>query len=517
VNKSSLFLLTFLGVLDSAYLTWDHFSPSNAYCGVGFFSTCNRVLSSSYSEIVGVPLALIGLIHYISLFLFLFLSVRSRKRVWRYLVIWESFVGFVASLYFVFLMIFVIHAGCLYCFGSAVISFLIFVIVQRLFREDRKRIFVIVTGVLYRKAVKPFLFSISADKVHELVVNLGSIIGKTGYVKRVCLYFYGFNDRALEQRIAGIDFKNPTGLAAGFDYDGKLPLFLPSLGFGFGTVGTVTNMEYEGNPPPRLGRLPKSRSLLVNKGFKSSGASAVIDRLEGKEFVYPVGISIGRSNSTKLKTQKESVFDIVSTFEAFEKSEVGHSYYELNVSCPNLIHSGSVEFYTPKKLEALLIAIDNLKLKKPVFVKMPIGKTDREVLLMLEVISKHSPVGVIIGNLQEDRSNMAFDKREIKAAGKGNFSGKPTFKRSNELIELTYRHFGDKLVIVGCGGIFSGEDAYKKIKLGASLVQFITALVFDGPQTAARVNIALLDLLRKDGFKNISEAVGVDVAGDGKL
>jgi len=136
---------------------------------------------------------------------------------------------------------------------------------------------------------------------------------------------------------------------------------------------------------------------------------------------------------------------------------------------------------------------------------------------MLEVISKHSPVGVIIGNLQEDRSNTAFDKREIKAAGKGNFSGKPTFKRSNELIELTYRHFGDKLVIVGCGGVFSGEDAYKKIKLGASLVQFITALVFDGPQTAARVNIALLDLLRKDGFKNISEAVGVDVAGDGKL
>ena len=139
---------------------------------------------------------------------------------------------------------------------------------------------------------------------------------------------------------------------------------------------------------------------------------------------------------------------------------------------------------------------------------MPIDKTDRETLAMLKVIAKHKVTGVIFGNLQKDRKNKHLVKSEVKKYKVGNFSGKPTFERSNELISLCYKHFKNRLVIIGCGGIFSGLDAYTKIKRGARVVQFITAMIYEGPQIAANINIELAELLKRDGYKNISQAVG---------
>jgi dihydroorotate dehydrogenase len=275
-------------------------------------------------------------------------------------------------------------------------------------------------------------------------------------------------------------------------------------------VGTITNLPYEGNPKPRLGRLPKSKSLMVNKGFKSTGAKKVSNALKSLEFEIPIGISIGRTNSKILKTQKQSVDDIVSAFKKFERANFSNSYYELNISCPNLIHGGNINFYSPANLEELLSAVDKLKIKKPIFVKMPIEKSDKEVLDMLTVISKHNLQGVIFGNLQKDKSDKSLYPEEVKKFTAGNFSGKPTQKRSNELIKLSYKHYKDKLAIVGCGGIFSGEDAYKKIKLGASLVQLITGLIYEGPQLVAQINFELVDLLERDGYEHISQAVGAN-------
>lgn len=141
---------------------------------------------------------------------------------------------------------------------------------------------------------------------------------------------------------------------------------------------------------------------------------------------------------------------------------------------------------------------------------MPISKTDSEVLSMLSVIVKFPVSGVIFGNTQNNRSDKSFVKEELKKYPVGNFSGKPTFKRSNELIKLGFKNYGKKLIIIGCGGVFSAKDAYKKIKLGASLVQFITGMVFEGPQLAAEINLGLIKLLKKDGYSNISQAIGKD-------
>jgi len=285
---------------------------------------------------------------------------------------------------------------------------------------------------------------------------------------------------------------------------------LPSIGFGFETVGTISNMPFEGNKKPRLGRLPLSRSLLVNKGFRNPGADVTIKKLKRMSFEFPLGISIGKTNSIEIAgTQKDAVSDVVEAFKKFQKGRLKNAYYELNISCPNL--EGGVSFYPSNELNALLNAVGKLKIKKPVFVKMPIEKSDDEVRGMLDVIVKHKWItGVIFGNLQKDRKDPSFVQDEILTAGVGNFSGKPTFRRSNELIKLAYSEYGKKLIIIGCGGVFTAEDAYRKIRLGATLIQMITGMIFEGPQRITQINRGLVDLLQADGYSHISEAVGVD-------
>ncbi len=245
---------------------------------------------------------------------------------------------------------------------------------------------------------------------------------------------------------------------------------------------------------------------MVNKGFKNLGAAATIGKLEPLKFSIPVGVSIGRTNSRDLTSQQQSIDDIVAAFTAFEQSLVKHAYYELNISCPNLF--GDISFYPPKNLEELLQAVDGLHLSRPVFIKMPIEKSEAEVLTMLELIAKHSPKGVIFGNLQKNRQHPSLVQDEVKRFSVGYFSGKPTFEQSNKLIQLTYQHYRDRLVIIGCGGVFSPEDAYLKISLGASLVQLITGLIFVGPQLVATINKGLADKVKEAGFSTISEAIG---------
>lgn len=337
---------------------------------------------------------------------------------------------------------------------------------------------------------------------------LGELIGKVSFFKKAASLLFKIKSPVLKQKIKGIVFENPIGLAAGFDYEAKLTQILPSVGFGFETVGTITNLPYDGNQKPRLARLLKSKSLMVNKGFKNQGINEVSRKLSNQSFEIPVGISLGQTN-TLILSQESAVRDIVKAFKKAESANLKTKYYELNISCPNL--KTKVTFYDPIKLDRLLKEIKKLNIKKPIFIKMPIDKTDKEVLLMLKIIVKNKIDGVIFGNLQKDRKNKELNKKEIAKYPVGNFSGKPTFERSNHLINLAYKNYKDKLVIVGCGGVFSARDAYKKIKLGASLVQLITGLIFEGPMLAANINSELIRFLKKDGYKNISQAIGKDI------
>jgi dihydroorotate dehydrogenase subfamily 2 len=361
---------------------------------------------------------------------------------------------------------------------------------------------------LYQYFIKPVLFLFPADLVHEGFLKVGRVLGKFSSTRGV-VGLFAYSDTGLEQNYFNINFPNPIGLAAGFDYNGDLVNILPAVGFGFHTVGTVTNEPYEGNARPMLGRLPKSQSLLVNKGFKNNGVDEVLQSLPEGERFTPYGISIGSTNK-KYGSFIEIINDIEGGFIKANTHE-GFQYFELNISCPNLVNLENIaeRVDTPAGLKMVLDKLAKLNLNRPVFLKMPLEKSLEDIDALVSVASQYSFVkALIFANLVKDRSNKFLNKNEVANIGKGNFSGKPTFERSNELIAHAYRNYSDRFVIIGCGGVFTPEDAYLKIKLGASLIQMITGMIYLGPTQIAIINKGLAESLRKDGYKNISEAVG---------
>lgn len=354
---------------------------------------------------------------------------------------------------------------------------------------------------------KKIIFHFDSEKAHDFFTSFGETLGSHKMTKKSISKIFKFQHPSLKQNILGINFQNPIGLAAGFDYDARLTQILPDLGFGFETIGSITLKSYQGNPPPRLARLIKSKSLLVNKGLKNSSTSEIIKKLKNKKFEFPLGVSVAKTNCKSNSHDNEAIEDYSESFKLLKKSNLGN-FYELNISCPNAF--GGEDFTTPKKLSRLLKKIDSLKLKKPLFLKMPIDFSENETKNLCEIAEKHNVQGLIFGNLTKNRKNSKFDKKEIKNAGKGNFSGMPTQKKSNQLIKFAYKKYKSRFIIIGCGGVFSAEDAYEKIKLGASLVQLITGLIYEGPSLISEINQGLVHLLKKDGFSNISEAVGAD-------
>lgn len=360
-------------------------------------------------------------------------------------------------------------------------------------------------GIGYRNVLKPIFFQIDAENVHNMMVSTGEFLGKFDPTKTALHQLFAYQHPMLHQRIAGITFENPIGLAAGFDYDAHLTQILSDVGFGFQTIGTVTAEYYEGNQKPRLGRLPKSKSLLVNKGYKSAGVDAIVEKLQDKNFAIPVGMSVGSTNR-EYESSKEQIENFLTTFKKAEKKLKRVRYYELNISCPNL--KTGEPFTTPDRLKPLLKEVEKLQLKKPVFIKMPTDISAAQSNALLKVADKFSITGAIIGNLTKDRKNPDLDPEEVARATKGNFSGKPTEKRTNALLAAAYKEYHKRFVFIGCGGVFSAEDAYRKIKLGASLIQMITGMIYQGPQVIGEINHGLVELLKKDGYGNIGEAVG---------
>ncbi len=365
-------------------------------------------------------------------------------------------------------------------------------------------------GFIYKKIIKPILFKYPADDVHNFFLKTGRYFGSKNIIKNSLGKILPYSNNILNQKVFGIDFINPVGLAAGFDYDADLMDILPSVGFGFHTVGSVTCFPYGGNPRPMLGRLPKSKSLLVNKGFKSMGMESVLRKIGKRRGIIPLGLSIGSTNRTYKKIE-DMAEDVYSSFEMVLRNDY-FDYFELNISCPNLINIENLKekFDDPIGFSILLNKLSYLNINKPLLIKMHAEKSIEESLSLLEIAKDYKWVtGVIMSNLVKNRDNKSFDKDEILNAPKGNFSGKPTEELSNNLITAVYKKYGDRFVIIGCGGIFNGVDAYEKIKRGATLVQMITGMIYEGPSQIGKINKELATLLKEDGYTNISEAIGI--------
>lgn len=279
--------------------------------------------------------------------------------------------------------------------------------------------------------------------------------------------------------VDGLTYRTPVMLAAGFDYNARLVNILPALGLGGVEVGSVTARPCAGNPKPRLTRLPHSRSIVVNKGLKNDGVEVVAARLakykSRADFI--VGVSIARTNDELSKTVEAGVADYLFSLKTLVAAGVG-DYYTINISCPNAFEGET--FTKPELLDLLLKELKTVVHRKPMYVKMPINLTWAEFEPLLQIIIKHRFNGVIIGNLTKNYADLA-DQNERPAAYGGGLSGAPCRARAEELVKQTAAAYGDKLTVIGCGGIFSAADALNYFDRGAQLIQLITGLIYEGP------------------------------------
>ncbi len=358
---------------------------------------------------------------------------------------------------------------------------------------------------LYQRLLRPVLFLFNPEDIHDFLTNIGQFLGKFRLTKFLTHKLFYFSHPSLTQTIASLKFTNPVGLSAGFDKDANLINILANVGFGFMQVGSITHKPYEGNPQPRLYRLKKSKGLLVYYGLKNIGVKKITKKLKKrKDKDFLLGLSVAKTNCQETVGVQAGVNDYFNCLKQLKKVKVG-DYYTLNISCPNTF--GGEPFTDPAKLTKLLNKISTLNIKKPIFLKLAINLPWLKFRKLLEVAIKFNITGVIIGNLNKNRQDKAI-KDTIPPDIFGSASGLPCQKLSNQLIKKTYQSYGDKLIIIGVGGIFSSEDAYQKIKLGASLVQLITGMIYQGPQLIGQINRDLVELLKKDGYNNISQAVG---------
>lgn len=359
---------------------------------------------------------------------------------------------------------------------------------------------------MYVYIAKPIFFQLDPEKIHDRMIRFGSFLSTHTFFRKLTKKLFYFYDVSLEQEIHGVRFKNPVGLSAGFDKDAHLIDILPSVGFGYEQVGTITLEAYEGNPGPRLKRFPKEKSLLVNFGLKSDGIDVVLNRIRSRKDVsFPLGLSIGKTNSEKTAAIAPGIADYAGAFRKAVESDLG-SFYTINISCPNILQTN--HFIEPGPLDELLLALFDENPQKPMFIKMPIHLPWPEFEKLIDVIRKYPVGGVVIGNLAKDRKKANIP--QLTQRDRGNLSGMPTQEMSNELISQTYKKCGNSLVIIGAGGIFSAEDAYDKIKRGASLIQLVTGMVFNGPGVIGEINRDLVHYLKNDGYTSIADAVGAN-------
>lgn len=365
------------------------------------------------------------------------------------------------------------------------------------------------THWLYVYVVKPILFKFRPDGVHHGMVATTKLVQAIPLLRELPR-LWSHRDKRLNIEVAGLKFENPIGLSAGFDKEISMPQMIRAVGFGWMTGGSVTWGEYKGNDGAWYYRLPNTKSLVVNAGLPSEGTEVVSGRVADYETSmfddFPLNVSVAKTNTKATVSEDDGVADYCASLEVFDKlAQV--KMLEINISCPNTF--GGEPFTTPERLEKLLAGVDELRLTKPVFVKMPINLAFDEFDALLEVIANHSVAGVAIGNLHKDRRAVEL-KDALPDDVKGNLSGAPARDITTELVRHTYQKYGNKLAIIGIGGVFTAEDAYDKIRAGASLVALITGLIFEGPSQVGQINHDLAKLLTKDGYQSVSEAVGAD-------
>lgn len=332
------------------------------------------------------------------------------------------------------------------------------------------------------------LFRLSPEKAHNFTFGMVRFLFAIPFVRTIFYMSYNINHRKLEREVFGIRFKNPVGLAAGFDKDGKLFNQLGFMGFGFIEVGTVTPRPQPGNPKPRLFRLPADQGLINRMGFNNLGVEALRKRLRRRYATVVIGGNIGKNKDT---SNEEAVHDYLACFEALYE-EV--DYFAVNVSSPNTPNLRALQEKEPLMhiLRTLKDAGNQKQHQRPILLKIAPDLTDSQLDDIVDIVRETGIDGVIATNTTISRSGLQTPAPEVEAMGNGGLSGAPVRSRSTEVIRYLHQKSGGAFPIIGVGGIHSAEDALEKIEAGASLVQLYTGYVYQGPGLVREINKKLI-------------------------
>lgn len=339
------------------------------------------------------------------------------------------------------------------------------------------------TITMYRLLIRPILFNFDPEKVHHFTFSLIRFLHKIPFVGSLINSYYEVKSPKLEREVFGLKFKNPVGLAAGFDKDAKLYNELSNFGFGFIEIGTLTPKPQDGNPKKRLFRLQEDSAIINRMGFNNGGVEEAIVRLKKNKGVL-IGGNIGKN---KITPNEDAVNDYVICFEAlFDYVD----YFVVNVSSPNTPNLRELQEKEP--LKALLNTLQNLNLKKenpkPILLKIAPDLTNEQLLDIIEIVNETKIAGVIASNTTISRDGL----ESANQSEMGGLSGKPLTNRSTEVIRFLSEKSNKSFPIIGVGGIHSAKDALEKLDAGASLVQLYTGFIYEGPKLIKKINKALL-------------------------
>ncbi|MEK9619492.1 MAG: quinone-dependent dihydroorotate dehydrogenase [Flavobacteriales bacterium] len=337
---------------------------------------------------------------------------------------------------------------------------------------------------MYKLLVRPLLFSFDPEWVHYFTLNTLKLLNKIPFSSWLFRKIYSYQNSSLEKELFGIKFKNPVGLAAGFDKNGKYIKEMSNLGFGFIEIGTITPKPQPGNPKKRLFRVQNDLAIINRLGINNDGNILCAERLKKNNSDVVIGGNIGKNTAT---SNENADTDYIQNFEILHQYV---DYFVLNVSCPNVSNFTKlqdVEFL--KKLVPQLKKINSTKpKKKPILIKISPDLNQDQLDETIDLVRSENLDGIIATNTTTSRNNLKTNNSKIEKIGNGGLSGEPLKNKSNEVIRYISKKTNGNLPIIGVGGIMNPKDALDKIEAGADLIQLYTGFIYEGPSIVKKIN-----------------------------
>ncbi|WP_299124489.1 quinone-dependent dihydroorotate dehydrogenase [uncultured Winogradskyella sp.] len=341
---------------------------------------------------------------------------------------------------------------------------------------------------MYKAIIRPVLFRFDPEKIHHFTFSLIRTISKLPGIKSLFRSLYLVEDKRLERELFGLKFKNPVGLAAGFDKNAVLYNELANFGFGFIEIGTVTPKAQEGNPKQRLFRLKEDKGIINRMGFNNEGLKAAIAQLKKNKGQLIIGGNIGKNTQTLPEDYTKDYLDCFNALHPYV------DYFVLNVSCPNVGSHAKLndKDYLLELISAVQKANSTFNDQKPILLKIAPDLNDIQLDEIVELIEETNLDGVIASNTSVDRTGLKASDTRLKDIGNGGLSGQPIKDKSTRVIQYLAEKSKKSFPIIGVGGIHSAKDAIEKLEAGADLVQVYTGFIYEGPKLIKDINRALL-------------------------